>query len=52
MPLIPELERQKQGDLCEFQAILVCIVRSRTSRTTETDAVSKTKQQQESLSLV
>ena len=30
MPLIPGLERQRQTDLCEFKAILVYRVSSRT----------------------
>jgi hypothetical protein len=30
--LIPELERQRQGDLCEFQVSLVYILSSRTAR--------------------
>jgi hypothetical protein len=34
IPLLPALERQRQADLCEFEASLVCIVCSRTDRTT------------------
>ena len=34
MPLIPVLGRQKQGDLCEFEASLVFMVSFRTARTT------------------
>ena len=30
MPLIPALERQRQADLCEFEASLVCRVSFRT----------------------
>ena len=31
MPLIPALRRQRQADLCEFEASLVCRVNSRTA---------------------
>ena len=31
MPLILALKRQRQVDLCEFEASLVCIVSSRTA---------------------
>ena len=34
MSLIPALGRQRQGDLCEFEASLVYILSSRTARTT------------------
>jgi hypothetical protein len=34
-PLIPALERQRQADLCEYEASLVCKVSSRTVRTTQ-----------------
>jgi hypothetical protein len=34
-PLIPALERQRQGDLCELEASLVYRVSSRTARTTQ-----------------
>ena len=33
MPLIPTLEGQKLGDLCEFKESLVYIVSSKTART-------------------
>jgi hypothetical protein len=33
-PLIPELRRQRQKDLCEFEASLLYIVSSRTARRT------------------
>lgn len=32
MPLKPALRRQRQGELCEFQASLVCTVISKTAR--------------------
>jgi hypothetical protein len=35
MPLIPALKRQRQGDICEFQASLVSIASPRTSRAIE-----------------
>lgn len=31
-PLIPASERQKQADIREFKAILICLVSSRTAR--------------------
>ena len=31
-PLIPALGRQRQGDLCEFKASLICRVSSRISQ--------------------
>jgi hypothetical protein len=34
-PLIPALRRQRQADLCEFKASLVCRASSRTSRATQ-----------------
>ena len=43
MLLIPTLERQRQMDLCKFQASLVYIVRSRTARDIERDPGSKNK---------
>ena len=35
MLLIPALGRQRQADLCEFEAILVYRVSSRTARATQ-----------------
>jgi hypothetical protein len=35
MPSIPELRRQREVGLCEFEASLVYIVSSRTARATE-----------------
>ena len=32
MPLIPALRKQRQADLCEFEASLVYIASSRTAR--------------------
>jgi hypothetical protein len=43
MPLILALGRQKQADLCEFEASLVCTVSSRTAKATERNHVSKNK---------
>lgn len=44
--IIPELRRQKQEDLHESEAILTYIVNSRPVRPSESDPVSKTKQNQ------
>ena len=42
MPLIPALRRQKQADLCEFEASLVYRASSRTVKTdTQRNPVSK-----------
>ena len=41
MPLIPALRRQRQADLCEFEASLVYIASSRTARATLKHPVSK-----------
>ena len=46
MPLIPALGRQRQVDLCEFEASLVYRVSSRTARATQRNPVSKTKTNQ------
>ena len=44
MPLIPTLGRQRQVDLCEFEASLVYIVSSRTgSKATEKPCLEKPK---------
>ena len=40
-PLIPTLRRQRQADLCEFEASLVYRVSSRTLSAIERDYVSK-----------
>lgn len=45
MPSIPELGRQRQKDLCEFQAILVFIMSSRPVRVTQQSPVSKKKKE-------
>lgn len=39
MPLIPALGRQKQADLCEFEASLIYIESSRTTRATQRNLV-------------
>jgi hypothetical protein len=39
IPLIPALRRQKQMDLCKFEASLVYRVSSRTARATQRDPV-------------
>jgi hypothetical protein len=39
MPLIPTLRRQRQAELCEFEAILVYRVSSRTAKAGQTDLV-------------
>jgi hypothetical protein len=44
MPLIPAVERQRQMDLCEFEASLVYIESSRTARRLHSDTLSQTKQ--------
>ena len=41
MPLIPALGRERQVDLCEFEASLVYRVSSRTVRDTQRNPVSK-----------
>ena len=43
MPLSPALRRQRQGDLCEFQASLDYRVNSKTARATQRKLVSKKK---------
>jgi hypothetical protein len=40
VPLIPALRRQRQADLCEFEASLVYRVSSRTSRAIQRNSVS------------
>ena len=40
-PFIPALRRQKQVDLCEFEASLVYIASSQTARATQRDPASK-----------
>jgi hypothetical protein len=46
MPLILELRRQRQADLCEFETILIYRVSSRPSRATLRNPVSKSKTEQ------
>ena len=43
MPLIPALGRQRQVDLCEFEASLVYKGRSRAVRATQRNPVSEKK---------
>jgi hypothetical protein len=43
MPLIPELGRQKQANLCELEASLVYRASSRTAKATQRSPVSKYK---------
>jgi hypothetical protein len=48
MPLIPALRRQRQVDLCEFEASLVYTASSRTARVTQRNSVlekNKTQKQ-------
>jgi hypothetical protein len=47
MPLIPALGRQRQVDLYEFKASLVCRLSSRSARATQRNPVSTNKQQQQ-----
>ena len=42
MPLIPEFGRQRQMDLCEFEASLVCRASFRIARATQRNPVSNT----------
>jgi len=42
-PLIPELRRQRQAELCEFKASLVYRVNSRTAKAMQRNPVSKRK---------
>lgn len=42
MPLITALRRQRQKDVCEFEASLVCRASSRTARAAQRNPVSKT----------
>jgi hypothetical protein len=44
MSLIPALRRERQADLCDFEASLVYRVNSRTSRGTQRNPVLKNKQ--------
>lgn len=46
-PLILEVGRQRQADLCEFQASLVYRVSSRTARATQRNPVLKNKRESE-----
>ena len=46
IPLIAVLRRQRHVDLCEFEAILVYIVSSRTARATQINPVSKSQTEQ------
>ena len=45
MSLILEFGRQKQTDLCEFEASLVCRVSSRTARATVKPCLKQTNKQ-------
>jgi hypothetical protein len=45
-PLIPALGRQRQADLCEFEASLVYRVSFRTARATQKNLVLKNKTKQ------
>ena len=45
IPFVPALERQRQVNLCEFEASLVYRVSSRTARDTQRNPVPKTNQQ-------
>ena len=49
MPLVPELDRQRQVDLCKFEAYLVYRVSSRTVRavTQRNPVLKQNKQQQQ-----
>ena len=44
-PLIPKLKRQRQVDLCEFEASLVYKSSSRTARATQGNSVSEKKKE-------
>ena len=44
MPLIPALRRQRQGDLCEFEAHLVNRMSSKTARACYTEKPCLKKQ--------
>jgi hypothetical protein len=45
-PLVPTLRKQRQADLCEFQASMVYRVSSKTARVTQWDPVSKKQNKQ------
>ena len=45
MLLIPALERQRQKDLCEFEASMVYIVSSHTARDIQSETLSQTDRQ-------
>jgi hypothetical protein len=45
MPLIPAHGRQRQANLCEFQASLVCRARSSTASVTHRNSASKKKRE-------
>ena len=48
MPLIPALDRQRQADLCEFEASLVYRVSSRKApKATQRNPVSKKEEEEE-----
>jgi hypothetical protein len=47
MPLIPTLRRQKEVDLCEFEANLVYRVSSRIARATQNNPDSKEEEEEE-----
>jgi hypothetical protein len=46
MHLTPALNRQRQADLCDFEASLVYRASSRTAKATERNPVSKIKTKQ------
>ena len=52
MPLIPALERQRQEDLCEFEASLVYRSFRSAKATAQRNPVSKNKQQQKKPGMV
>jgi hypothetical protein len=43
IPLVPELQRQRQVDLCEFETCLVYRASSRIARATQKNPVTKKK---------
>jgi hypothetical protein len=44
MPLIPALRRQRQVELCEFEASMTCRLISRRAKATQKNPVSKSQQ--------
>ena len=47
IPLIPALGRQRQANLCEFEASLVYKINSRTARATQRNPVSNQKEKKD-----